>query len=77
LVDEYWLAFWESGRPMSDWEDLQTFEHEWFTVINREKLTFEERRGALKVVRAYLRSQIETLRLEALYHQEGAKHEVR
>lgn len=73
LVDDYWIAFCASGRPMTDWRRLAEFEHEWFHAMNDEKLTFEERRGALKVVRAYLKSQIETLQIETMFRREG-KH---
>lgn len=71
LVDDYYLAFVESGRPWSEWNTVAEYERSLFRATKTEKLTFEERRGALKLIRAYLKDRIETLKLEGMYAAEG------
>lgn len=74
LIDEYYFAWRKAGRTAEEWAKISQFEHEWFKAFNDEHLTFEERRGALKVIHAYLKSQIETLQIEALYRKDGKRH---
>lgn len=74
LIDEYFLAWFAAGRTVEEWQHISEWNTEWFRLLRTEKLTFEEERGALKIVRAHLQSQIETLKLEALYRQEARPH---
>lgn len=74
LIDDYFLAWFAAGRTVEEWQHISEWNAEWFRLLRHEKLTFEEERGALKIVRAHLQSQIETLKLEALYNQEARAH---
>jgi hypothetical protein len=71
LIDDEFLAFMQSGRAWQEWNVASEYERAFFRAMNNEKLTFEERRGALKVIRAYLKDRIETFELEGMYAREG------
>ena len=71
LIDEYYVAFVRSGRPWQEWQIVSEYERALFRAANNEKMTFEERRGALKLIRAYLRDRVETLQIEGMYASEG------
>lgn len=77
LIDAYYLAFKASGRDAREWALVSDYEHHLFKALSTEKLSFEEKRGALKLVRAYLKSITETLQLEALYRVEARHEELR
>lgn len=73
LIDEEFVTFSQSGRSWQEWNMVAEYDRALFRAVNNEKMTFEERRGALKLIRAYLKDRIETLTLEGMYTGEG-KH---
>lgn len=77
LIDEYYVAFCASGRSWDEWKLVSEYEMELFKALTREKMTFEEKRGGLKLIRAYLRGRIETFKLEAMYKAEVIASHVR
>lgn len=54
LIDDIYLAWVLAGRP-TEFEERYSFGcHAFVGAMKREKLTFEEKRGALKVLRRFL-----------------------
>lgn len=49
-IDDCWLAFCASGKPQETWDTFGILVHEVARGLNEGHFSFEEKRGAIKLV---------------------------